>query len=222
MAITDPMIFEQVRDALEALLIAKQSTFFRTIGEQKQSTDAEQVKGDLRTIQVFYSEGNYPQGKSSRQRLSHELTFQLLYTVSSPAKADLSILNNPEASASSKQSALLAMSEGSRLADRLMDELRRMVTQIIMSPVNQYLGLDKYIISDLWINNFRKSEPIDKGNLFVLTGAETLTCLVNETLIGETPVAATGPIADITILEDPIVGIVEDDDKPKVEIETLQ
>ena len=216
------MVFEQVRDALEALLIANQGALFRTIGEQKQSTDAEQVKGNLRTVQVFYSEGNYPKGKSSRQLLSHEITIQLLYTASSPAKVDLSVLNDPESSASAKQAALLAASEGSRLTDRLMDELRRIVTQIIMSPINQDLGMAKYVVSNTWLNNFRKSQPINKGNLFLLTGSETLTCLVNETLIGEVGTAQEAPTFDLTLKEEPLNGAVDDADKPKIGIETPQ
>lgn len=216
------MVFEQVRDSLEALLIANQSTLFRTIGEQKQSTDAEQVKGNLRTVQVFYSEGDYPRGQSSRQLLSHAITFQLAYTVASPAKADLTVLDDDNASASAKQAALLASGEGSRLADRLMDELRRIVTQIIMSPINQDLGMTKYVVSNTWLNNFRKSQPINKGNLFLLTGSETLTCLVNETLIGEIGKPAEIPTMDVTSKQEPLVGEVADADLPKVGLKTDQ
>lgn len=204
MAITDPMNFELLRDGLESILIANQGLLFRTIGEQKQSTGAEEVKGILRTVQVFYSTGNYPKDKSGRQNFEHDTGFQLEYTVSSPSKADLTILNDPGASASEKQVALLASSEGTRLADRLLDELRRIVTQILMDPINQDMGLIKYTISDPWLSNFRKNEPIDKGGLIVLTGSEIFTARVTETTAGATTTPAVIPALDITLDERPL------------------
>lgn len=222
MGITDPMVFELVRDAVETLLAENQSTFFRTIGEQKQSTDAEQVKGNLRTVQVFYSEGDYPRDSNNYIQVRHAITIQLLYTVSSPAKVDLSVLDDPEESAANKQAALLAASEGSRLADRLMDELRRMVSQIIMDPANIELGLDPYVVANRWLNNFRKSEPIDKGNLFILTGTETFTCIVDETFTGATTIEAEEPTADINSLQEPLSGEVLDANKPKAGVQTDQ
>lgn len=221
MAITDPMNFELLRDGIEALLIANQSTHFRTIGEQKQTTDAEQVKGDLRTVQVFYSEGDYDD-KSSPQELIHEVSFQLFYTVANAATANLTILEDPEASAAAKQAALLASAEGSRLADRSLDELRRMITQILKDPVNKDFGLAEFAVANPRLKNFRKNPPIDKGNLIVLTGSETFTAIVDESLIGATGVAAVAPTVDITMLQDPLSGTVADENKPKVGIQTEQ
>jgi hypothetical protein len=222
MALTDPMQFELLRDSIESLLIANQGILFRTIGEQKQSTDAEQVEGNLRTVQIFYSEGDYPKDKSSYNQLTHEVRFQLFYTVANPATANLSVLNDENATAAAKQAALLAVGEGSRLADRSMDELRRIVTQILMDPVNKDLGLAQYSVSDRWLNNFKKSESLPKGNLFVLTGSETLSAMVDETLIGATAIPAITPTVDITSKEEPLSGVVSDENKPKVGVETVQ
>jgi len=221
MALTDPMQFELLRDSLEALLIANQGALFRTIGEQKQSTGAEEVKGVLRTVQVFNSSGNYPKSKSSRQRFEHEMSFQLEYTVSSPAKADLTILDDPNATASAKQAALLASAEGTREADRSLDELRRIVFQILMNPVNQDIGLTKYTISDPWLENYRKNETLDKGNLIVLTGSETFSAVATETTDGATLTPAEVPTFDIDLDEQPLDGTVIAD-PPKVGIESEQ
>ena len=198
------MNFELLRDGLEATLIANQGSLFRTIGEQKQSTGAEEVKGILRTVQVFYNTGNYPRGKSGRQNFEHDTGFQLEYTVSSPSKADLTVLDDPGASAPAKQAALLASSEGTRLADRLLDELKRFVTQILMDPVNEDYGLTKFTVSDPWLSNFRKNEPIDKGGLIVLTGSETFSAVVTETTAGATTTTAVIPTIDITSDERPL------------------
>jgi len=221
MGLTDPMNFEILRDGLEATLIANQGLLFRTIGEQKQSTGAEEVKGVLRTVQVFNSAGSYPKSKSSRRFFEHDTDFQLEYTVSSPAKADLTVLDDPNASASAKQSVLLASQEGTRLADRLLDELRRIVFQILMNPVNQDLGLTKYLVSDPWLSNFRKNEPLPKGNLIVLTGSETFSAVVTETTDGATLTPAEIPTLDITNNEQPLVGD-EIADPPKSGVQTDQ
>lgn len=221
MSLTDPMVFEELRDGLEALLIANQASLFRTIGEQKQSTDADQVKGDLRTVQVFYSTGNYPKGKSSRQLLNHEIGFQIFYTVSSPAKADLTVLDDPGASPAAKQAALAASQEGSRLADRSLDELRRIVTQIIMDPVNQSIGLTKYTVSDPWLDNFRKDQPIDKGNLVILTASEIFSAVVSEKTDGAILTPAEIPTFNITNDERPLTGDTGFD-APKSGVETDQ
>jgi len=219
MAITDPMNFELLRDGLETILIANQGALFRTIGAQKQSTGAEEVKGILRTVQVFYNTGSYPRGKSGRQKFEHDTGYQLEYTVSSPSKADLTVLDDPGADASAKQAALLAASEGTRLADRLLDELRRIVTQILMDTVNQDFGLTKYLVSDPWLENFRKNEPLDKGGLIVLTASEMFTAVVTETTAGATTTAAVIPAFDITNDERPLnndTGF----DSPKSGVET--
>lgn len=219
MALADPMNFELLRDALEATLIANQGVLFRTIGEQKQSTGAEEVKGALRTVQVFYNTGSYPRGKSGRQKFEHDMGFQLEYTVSSPSKADLTVLDDSGASAPAKQAALLSAQEGTRLADRLLDELRRIVTQILMDTVNQDFGLTKYLVSDPWLSNFRKNEPIDNGGLIVLTASEMFTAVVTETTAGATTTVAEIPAFDIELDEQPLDGTTIDD-PPKVGIQT--
>lgn len=219
MSITDPMNFEIVRDALLATLIANQGSLFRTIGEQKQSIGSSEGKGILRTVQVFYSTGDYPKGKSGKQRFEHEMGFQIEYTVSSPATADLAVLNDDDATAGAKQAALDASLEGTFLADRSLDELRRIVTQILMNPVNQDLGLAIGVVGSTWLSNYRKNEPLPNGNLIVLTGSETFSGVVTETTAGVTPTAAVIPALDIDLDEQPLDGTTIAD-PPKVGIET--
>lgn len=191
------MAFENLRDGIEALLIANQSTLYRTVTEQKQSTGAEEHKGNLRSIQVFFSEGDRDEKKSSRTQFEHNVTYEMFFTVAASSTADLSVLNNESATPSQKQAALLASTAGSRVADRLMDEFYRIITQIIMNPVNEDLGLAKYIVSNRVLANFRKNQPIDHGNLIVLTASAKLTAWVTEDTIGATPVVAVEPAIGI-------------------------
>lgn len=191
MAITDEMKFEELRDSIETLLLANQSTHFRTIGEQKQSVGAEEIKGDLRTVQVFYSEGD-PEHET-RTEFEHKTTYQLFFSVSSPSTGDVATLESDSALPAAKQAALLNSTQGSRNADRSMDELFRMVTLILMDPVNEDLGLAKYTVSGRKIENFRKNQPIDHGNLIVITASARLTAIVTEIMIGATPTPAVEP-----------------------------
>lgn len=191
------MAFENLRDGIEDLLKTNESNLYRTVTEQKQSTGAEEHKGNLRSIQVFFSEGDRDERKSSRTQFEHNVTYEMFFTVAASSTADLSILNNDSATPTQKQDALLASTSGARIADRLMDEFYRIITQIIMNPVNEDLGLAKYIVSNRVLANFRKNQPIDHGNLIVLTASAKLTAWVTEETIGATPIVAVEPAIGI-------------------------
>lgn len=229
MSKTTPMIFENLRDSIESLLISEQTGFYLTIVGQKQSFAAEEFRGDSRTVQLYYSAGDYNRSRSSRQQFEHDCTYSLQYNVSSPAKADLSVLDDSNASTAAKQAALANAQRGYVLADKLMDELRRVITQVIMSPQNDQLGLPRngtketrYQVSNRWLSNFRKTQPIDKGNLVVIMGSEDLTARVTETVTGVIPVLAVAPTFDITNDQRPPNGDVPTVIPPKTGIQTEQ
>jgi len=185
------MEFENLRDSIQALLLANQSTHFRTIVSQKQSKTADEVKGTLRTVQVFFQEGDAE--KYDKTQFEHDMTFGLYLTVAEPATADKATLDDPNATAAQKQAALLMSMPGSDKADRSMDELYRMVILILKDPVNEDLGLAKYIVSNPRIRNFRKDQPVDHGNLILLTASARLTATVIEIMIGGQATAAVQP-----------------------------
>lgn len=205
------MTFEEVRDSTEALLIANQTNRYQVIVGQKQSASAEEFSGILRTIQLFYNAGEYDKSRSSRQKLEHDCTFTLNYYVSSPSEADISVLNPDSGSTvAQKQAAAVGIQSAFRLADESMDEFRRMITQIIMDPVNDQLGMPllngKFQVSNRWLSNFRKTDPIDRGNLVELNASETLECRVKELTPGATATAGVQPIIDMGISQQPITG----------------
>jgi hypothetical protein len=61
-------LFEQLRDNIEALLVANQGTLFRTIVGQRERTDASEVKDGLRTLQVFTSPVNTRTARAESNR----------------------------------------------------------------------------------------------------------------------------------------------------------
>jgi len=200
MGISDPMGFEVIRDAIESVLVANQGTLFRTIVGQRERIDANEVKDGLRTLQVFYESGDYADQKSGKLTKEHECEYRLEYKLSRAARADLSVLDNDSATPAQLQAALLAADEGSTLADKAMDEFRRIISQILLDPKNRGLGLAgtptgmgafNYKISRQKLERFRKNQPLQKGGLIVLTASETFTTTVTETFDGAGVVKAT-------------------------------
>jgi hypothetical protein len=172
------------------------------------------MKNDKRIIQLFYQDGNYPEKSSTKVSLQHHCNFTLNYYVASPALADLSVLDSDSATPAQKTAALINTVKSFGRADKAMDEFRRMITQIIMDPANEQLGmpeLDKSgdpvandnipgrkQVSSRWLSNFSKSQPLDKGNLTTITASERLFSIVDETLLG---VTATAPASDTYDIE---------------------
>jgi hypothetical protein len=202
--IDTPMNFELLRDSIETLLKSYEAGRFKVVTEQKQNSGAEEHKGLFRSIQIFYESGEYPDGTSAMQEVTHDTIFQIEYIVTASAKADLSILNDPDASVIEYSSALSAAQSAARVANRSIDELKRMVSQIILDPVNidNNLGLGKTAtggnyLGDTRLVNFRKNAGIPRGKLFELTASEQLTTNIQETFTGATPLEPVQPAIGI-------------------------
>jgi len=203
------MKFEELRDSVESLVKSFASTRFRVVTEQKESSGAEEHKDLKRSIQIFYESGSFPDGTSSKRESTHEITFQIEYTATAAAKVDLNALNDPESTASDILTALAASQGAGFTANRSIDELRRMIYQIILDPVNSQLGMSELDkngaeitdplvcgakqVSQVRLVNFRKNAPIARGKIFVLTASEQLTCQVTEITEGATPIAVAQP-----------------------------
>lgn len=204
MGLLDPMKFEQLRDNIIALLVANQATYFRTVLGQKQRTDAEEVKKYLRTVQVFNESGEYDDRSSGKQTKEHNCEYRIEYKLSRAAEADLTVLDDESATPDQLQAALSAADEATALADKGMDELRRMVSQILLDPKNRAMGFDdtpsetgkiNYTVSRPQLTNYRKNQPLRVGGLVLLTASETFKATVTETFDGaDVTLAATNPI----------------------------
>jgi len=217
--IDNNMVFEDLRDALILLIQTEAGTRFRVIGSQKQSFDADEIKDTLRTLQVFFSTGDYP--SSGRQIFQHDVTFQLFLSVSSASSGDKATIGDDTATPAARQAALLAVQEAENLVDNSMDELWRMITQILKDPVNIDFGLTSFTVSSPELAAFRKNQVLDKGTLTTLTASATWSATIDETTPGATGVAGVQPVIDATIDEQPLVGD-EILDNPKVGMETDQ
>lgn len=193
------MNFRTIKTALVVLLENKSTGLFNIVDHQKQRKTAESSSEFLGSVTVFYLSGDFPKTSAGiASKTQHEATYRLELTVTSESQVDLSILNNPNASATELAAALANLQEAGSKADDIFDELVENIYQIIMDPVNVDLGLAKGILSNRWIEQVQKDQPEPRGALVILTGSMFLKLRTEETFIG-LPAQALGSLQDVTI-----------------------
>lgn len=185
------MNFRTIKDQIvNNILGPAEAGRFQTIGFQRQSTGAEEVLGNLRFVQFFYSSGNFSvSGGRQTGPTQHDITFNVWLTVSAASELDLSVINNPESTPEQVSAALLAEKEACEVADASLDELIDIVYQILMDGNNIEMGLDKGIISNKWIGSITKDQPTSSGDYVVLTASMPLTLRTVEDVPGDTGTA---------------------------------
>jgi len=138
------------------------------------------------------------------------MTFDVLLVEATPARADLSVLNDENASPDAKATALRQMAEPSIEANRNMNAFIRIVWQILMDLRNEQMGMvppddrpNLKLVSNRWISNISKGDPVPEGEFVVLTASMSLTLTVQEEITGDdlpvTPVAGAVYDGDIEL-----------------------
>lgn len=177
---------------------------FKLVGYQKQTKNADEFIDTNRSVQVFYSNSDFSKSKGRLNGpTQNDITFRIELTVVSPAKGDLSVINDPDSTPAEIAAALSSFQSSAFLADESFDELADAVYQIIMSGLNIDLQLDKGTVSDRWIGSIEKDQPESKGGYVSLTGAMILTCNTAEQVPGD-----TGTLANVF---DTVIDIKDDD-----------
>ena len=185
------MNFRVVKNAIQDLLDDNANGRFRVIGKQVMSKSADDVLNNDRLVQVYFSDGSFPK---SAGRLhgpkTHDITIEIDMTASAGAVGDLSILENPDATAIQKAAAIAAIREASETADEKIDELIDAVYNILMDARHEGLLLPKGTISSRWIDRIQKDTLLERGEFVVKTANMKYTCRVQEYVsgdIGNTP-----------------------------------
>ena len=182
------MNFELIRDAIETLFLNYAAGEFRTIGAQTRAQSAEEVQDKNRSVEVYYSSGDFPKSRGSLSGpMMHEMTFKIDLAASKASEVDLATLENPVSTPEEKALALSALKEARRLADRSLDELWRLVWQILMAASSIDLEMEDKKIGSRWLNNFRKDPPTNYGDLVVVTATADFTCNFEEETTGLIP-----------------------------------
>ena len=189
----DKMLFEIAEQSIiDNVLGPAEAGRFVTIGGQRQRESAEAIDSE-RKVMVFYNEGNFPKsGGASYGDVKHDMTFDVVLVEATPAKADLSVLNDENASAESKATALRQMAAPSIEANQNMNAFIRIIWQILMDARNEQMGMvppdnrpNLKLVSSRWVNNISKDDPVPEGEFVVLTASMRLTFTVSEDITGD-------------------------------------
>ena len=208
------MGFRTIKDAIATLLSDNAvAGGYRVVGYDDDAVDAEYLKDTNRLVQVYAQSGEFPRsGGAMVGSVTHDLTINIDLTTAKAASADLTVLDNPNSSAAEFAAALAAQQNASDLADADIDEFVDYVYQLLMSPVNQDMGLDIGFITNRWIPRWSKGKPMPRGGNVIMTATLDIEMRTSEDLIGETPTVATeGAHLGIEIgedLEDANAGVV--------------
>jgi len=180
------MMFRTLKASVVSLLGLAAGGRFRVVGYQPQGAEAEEVKGDLRLVQVFFSGGQIPKsGGGSAGPVAHNVTVKIELTAAKASEGELAPLVNPASTPVEFAAALASFTSAAELAADSMDELIDIVFQILMDGRNIDLGLDPGDVSNRWIERIDKGEPSPRGELVVISGSMDLTCRVSEALLGD-------------------------------------
>lgn len=188
------MQFEIAKAAMVNILGTAAEGRFRVIGFQRQSTSADEIEKSNRLVNVYYSGGSFPKSGRMMGPKTHDITLEIDMKASAKAKVNLTPLESETATAQEKAAALAALVEAADQADGYVDELIRIVYQIIMDARNEGLGLPKGDIANRWIENIKKDTTIDRGDMVVKTANMKYTCRVQEDVsgaIGNEPATVT-------------------------------
>lgn len=204
------MNFRIVKNAVQDLLDTYAAGRFRVIGKQVMSKSADEIKDNDRLVQVYYSDGSFPKSGRLHGPKIHDIVIEIDMSASAGAAGDLSILDNPLATAIQKSAAIAAIREASEIADTKIDELIDAVYNILMDARYESLSLPVGTISSRWIDRIQKDTLLERGEFVVKTANMKYTCRVQEYVsgdIGNQPSRviydSTTPIsADVTEIQD--------------------
>ena len=193
-----------IKPALISILGTAGTGHWTTEGYPRQSVAATEVLNSLRHVTVYYGSGAFPEGRSNRVAgpMRHDMTFRVELMVSADAKANLSVLDDPESSGAQRAAAIAAALDAHARADILWDEVADLVWNVLMAPANYDLGLAKGQVTDRWISQMRKSEPQDHGSLVLLTGSMDYNVAANEIPTGAIPVLGESVDLDVSVTGD--------------------
>ena len=196
------MVFQAIKAAIKDTLENQSSGNYDVIGYQRQSKSSEEF---TKEVNVFYRSGTFPKSAAGiyGSTVKHEIEFEIQYTVSAAAEADLSILNSEVATSEEISEALAAMKDGAYKADEKIDELFSEVWNVIMNAENAFFGLDDYKVQDRWLEDMQKDNPVPQGEYVVLSARSRLTCTVEEIPGGETGTDGTVYNSTVNIQGDP-------------------
>ncbi len=185
------MMFRQVKAALVAELETGALGRFYVVKSQKQSISAEKQLKDLPRVMVNFANSSYSSDNSSFQ-VEHDsdLNFVIKTSVASPILVDLATLNDENATAGDRATALANAQDICDTANDLINEISEYVYQIIEDARNYDLGFAVGLVRDRHIDDLTIYEAQRDGQLVIASSVFNFSCKVTEIVDGETGTAA--------------------------------
>lgn len=191
------MNFRTIRAGIVTLLGNAAAGQYRVRGYPDQNLSAEEIADTDRLVQVYYASGDYPRSASGHGPYDHRMTFRIQLIVSQAAQCDLTVLNDPNATAGQLAAALAAAEPAAQGADESLDELIELVLQTLLAGDNIHLGL-AFAIGSKWIDRVDKQEPFARGDRAVASATMDLTCRVFEDVVSTSKTDMAAVQVDIT------------------------
>ncbi|NIP56145.1 hypothetical protein GWN42_31395 [candidate division KSB1 bacterium] len=155
---------------------------YKTLGYKPRKLGMEEIFDGGGIVQVRFSRGNFfnptQQGSSK-----FDAFYDIELLVASKTTADLSVLNNPDATDADRASALIASTDAAKNCDDRMDELIDYVYQLVMDTNNRYLNSDG-IVTSRSINDVQKYDPESSGSFVLLNALMELRVEMTEDVRG--------------------------------------
>lgn len=200
------MKFREVKANIVTLLGAAAAGQYRVSGYQEQDVHAEEITGTDRLVQVFVGSSEIPKSGAGYGPYKFDVTARIYMTVSEPAYADLTVLNNPASTPVQIAAALAAAEPAAEKADTALDELFELVFNELMKGDNYDLGMSIGEVANRWMGSFEKESPQPRGDRVVLSGMTMLTFTTSEDV-------TSSSIADLDFIDSDLT--IQDDGDPK-------
>lgn len=171
------MAFQTIKTALVATLKNDAAGRFRTDPAMPQSMGSSDIE-QIPLVHVFYAGGDFPKSSAPiRGKTIHEAKYNVLLTIASPCYADIATLEEPTSTGPEIIAALSAVQAANEAADTAFDNLVSIVWNILRDPQNEFLGLDRatYSIANLWIDSVVKENPLNRGEVVIISGSMNLS-----------------------------------------------
>jgi len=194
------MVFEIVyRSLVNNVLGPYAKNRFRLLDYPMAIEGAEGTLDELRSVSIYMDTFKVKTG--SFRKPEPDIKYNLDFLVTADAKADLAVLeqNFEQNQADIYFRAIHEMQDAKTRANALMDELFRIIYQIVMNPLNDKLGLDRMNpnpgikMGDRDITDYHKGVVYSRGNKIMLEAQAVLACNFEEYIFGgEQPLSEEG------------------------------
>jgi len=179
------MGFILVQAGVESLLEAYASTGgYRVAGYNNASISADDILGTRKLVQVYSGSGRL--SGSFGGPATHDPILSIDLMVSAKAQVDLSVVNDEESTAVERAAAMAASINASKTAETEMNLFIQTIFGVLTNNENINLGVDEEvaIVANRWIPEWKKSKPMEHGDLVVLHATLDLHYRVNEDFDG--------------------------------------